>query len=261
MPLLSIVTVVYNDKLKIENTINSVLNQDFKDIEYIIIDGDSTDGTQEIIESKINNFKEFKIIYLSEKDEGLYFAMNKAIDLASSSFIMFLNSGDEIFAKNTLIKLFNLNLYGDVIYGKTEIKYDEENKKILEISNHNHKFHHKFVHQSSITKLKIMKEFHFETKFKIASDTNFFTTLFNSGFEFQFVDLIIASFDANGISSTISYAVFKEELKIGQKYSKLFFVQHFATYLFNLVPRYFVKKLIPKNNLNKLRKILSQKSI
>ena len=81
----SIVTVVFNDAENIHETLNSVRNQDYENIEYIVIDGDSTDGTKEIIEKNLQHIDKF----FSEKDEGIYDALNKGIHHASGEYIGF----------------------------------------------------------------------------------------------------------------------------------------------------------------------------
>ena len=93
MPKLTIITIVYNNVRDVERTINSVLNQTYQNIEYIIIDGQSTDGTLAVIEkyrSKIS-----KII--SERDKGIYDAMNKGLAMATGDYVLFMNSGDELY--------------------------------------------------------------------------------------------------------------------------------------------------------------------
>lgn len=117
MPLISIVTVCYNAQQFIEKTIQSIINQTFKDLEYIIIDGGSKDKTLKIIkkyESKIS-----KII--SEPDNGLYDAMNKGIKKANGKYILFINAGDAFHSPTTLQEVFNKCQQGDVIYGDTLI--------------------------------------------------------------------------------------------------------------------------------------------
>lgn len=125
---LSIITVVYNNQKTIENAIQSVLSQSYQNLEYIIIDGKSTDGTIEII----NSYRDKISFIISESDRGIYDAMNKGIALASGDIIGLLNS-DDLYADNEVLKdvmsYFQSDekldiLYGDLVY----VKRDRTNK-------------------------------------------------------------------------------------------------------------------------------------
>lgn len=117
LPLVSVLTVVYNSEVFIERTILSVLNQSYPNVEHIILDGNSKDNTLEIIK-KYND----KIAYWkSEKDSGIYDAMNKVQDFARGDYVMFLNSGDEFNDHDVLKNTFSKNLNADVYYGDTLI--------------------------------------------------------------------------------------------------------------------------------------------
>ena len=91
-PLISIITVVLNDEKNIENTIRSVIDQEHKNIQYILVDGGSTDLTLEII----NKYKDFINVLVTEKDQGIYDAFNKGLKLAKGDLIGFVNSGDTL---------------------------------------------------------------------------------------------------------------------------------------------------------------------
>lgn len=119
-PSLSVITVVFNNADCIERTILSVVNQTYPNIEYIVIDGASTDGTLDIIkryEDKID-------VLRSERDKGIYDAMNKGLNLATGDYVLFMNSGDEIYSLNTVERVFNSSSDADIYYGETEM-YDE----------------------------------------------------------------------------------------------------------------------------------------
>src|SRR5437879_6907645 len=96
-PKLSVITVVYNDVKGIERTMLSVLNQTYPNVEYIIIDGFSTDGTLDVIKKYQGRIK-----LISEKDEGIYDAMNKGLAIATGDYVLFMNSGDEKYTLHTL---------------------------------------------------------------------------------------------------------------------------------------------------------------
>ena len=124
-PKFSIITVTYNAGKVLEDTIQSVITQTYKNVEYIIVDGKSTDGTMDIV----NGYREHIHTIVSEPDKGLYDAMNKGIDLATGDYLCFLNAGDELHEDDTL-QLIVHSLNGekelpDVIYGETAI-VDEE---------------------------------------------------------------------------------------------------------------------------------------
>lgn len=124
-PKFSIITVTYNAGKVLEDTIQSVITQTYKNVEYIIVDGKSTDGTMDIV----NRYREHIHTIVSEPDNGLYDAMNKGINLATGDYLCFLNAGDELHEDDTL-QLIVHSLNGekelpDVIYGETAI-VDEE---------------------------------------------------------------------------------------------------------------------------------------
>ncbi len=113
-PKLSVITIVYNNVKDIERTMLSVLNQTYTNIEYIIVDGRSTDGTLEAVKKYQN-----QIVLVSEKDEGIYDAMNKGLALATGDYVLFMNSGDEIYSNHTVADIFATP--ADIYYGETEM--------------------------------------------------------------------------------------------------------------------------------------------
>lgn len=127
-PLISIITVVYNSEKYIEGTLKSIQNQTCKDFEYIIIDGDSKDNTLSIIQ----RYQDVVSKLISETDKGLYDAMNKGLQMAKGQFVWFINSGDKIYADNTVENIVNLyadNPTADIFYGQTQLI--DENDNIL----------------------------------------------------------------------------------------------------------------------------------
>lgn len=201
-PKVSIVTVVYNDVRHIENTILSVLNQTYKFIEYIIIDGGSTDGTVEIIK----RYKAELAYWISEPDNGLYDAMNKGTRVATGEWILFRNSGDYFSSRTDVAKVFNGHSYEgvDILCGKN-IRWNKYGYYISTpiIKNHSSKGYRMPVcHPATFVRVKLQKEFLFDTRYKLAADHNFFYQCTKNGKKYQYIPLILSIFDASeGLSS------------------------------------------------------------
>ncbi len=128
-PFVSIITIVYNGIDTLQKTIDSIACQDYDAIEYIIVDGNSNDGTVTLIESN----QSFVSKYISEPDNGLYDAMNKGLDLATGDYVWFINSGDEIYEKCTVSQIVAgfQDALPDVIYGDT-VMIDTEGNELGE---------------------------------------------------------------------------------------------------------------------------------
>ncbi|HJP63720.1 MAG TPA: glycosyltransferase family 2 protein [Mucilaginibacter sp.] len=116
-PKLSVITIVYNNVSDIERTMLSVLGQTYKNIEYIIIDGLSTDGTLGIVKK----YRDKLAKLISEKDEGIYDAMNKGLTAATGDYVLFMNSGDEFYSAETVADVFATEADADIYYGETEM--------------------------------------------------------------------------------------------------------------------------------------------
>lgn len=197
-PIISIVTVTYNASSVLEGTILSVLSQSYANIEYIIIDGGSTDETIDIIKK----YEDRISYWVSEPDKGIYDAMNKGIELASGQWINFMNAGDSFCNKDVLQNLL-MYLDGkvDVIYGDTYLLKNEG--KILKKRYPFSKIekHMPFCHQSSFVKTELLKEIPFDVSYKYAADYAFFYNLYKNNKPFLFIDLAIANYDTYGSSS------------------------------------------------------------
>ncbi len=171
-PLVSIITVCKNAKDTIEATINSIRSQIYENIEYIIIDGDSTDGTKEIIEQNRDAVNKF----ISEPDNGLYYAMNKGLDMATGEYVWFLNAGDRIPHSNTLHKIMSCSfIFQDIYYGQTTIidKNGRTLKKrrlkpLQRLTRNSFKWGMLVCHQAFIVKRKLVK--HYDTRYKFSAD-------------------------------------------------------------------------------------------
>lgn len=119
-PTFSIITITYNAEKLLENTMQSIFGQTYQHIEYLIIDGASTDGTTSIIEKYAHKLA----CWVSEPDKGLYDAMNKGLQKATGNYVWFINAGDTLYAPDTVEKIvssLSAPLLPDVIYGETAL--------------------------------------------------------------------------------------------------------------------------------------------
>ncbi|MBN1971000.1 MAG: glycosyltransferase [Candidatus Delongbacteria bacterium] len=198
--LVTIVTVCYNSENTIRKTIESVLNQTYTNFEYIIIDGLSNDGTVDIIKEYEPKFSG-KMRWISEKDNGVYDAMNKGIDLANGEWINFMNSGDLFFDYEVLEKFYSIikkNQNIDLVYSDT---FFANRKQIIqcELGKMN------IIHQSLFYK-KIIHEiygfYYFGHRITI-SDYMFFNSIKN--LKWLKADFIISKYDEKGISSNADH--------------------------------------------------------
>lgn len=215
---ITVVTVCYNAATAIEETIQSVINQTYSNIEYIIIDGGSRDGTVDIIKKYAD-----KIAYwVSEPDEGIYDAMNKGIDVATGEWINFMNAGDIFYKCSTINSVFNESFDGvDVVYGDTIAVNSFGMFTIKAASIDRMKCHIPFCHQSCFIRLLAMRRRHYDLKYRISADYNFFyKLLFEDDGVFRYIDRCISIFDSETGLSSKNLVFLKKENAIIQGKSK-----------------------------------------
>lgn len=203
-PLVSIITVVYNGAATIERTIQSVINQTYKNIEYIIIDGCSTDGTQDIVRS----YKDKISYFISEKDSGIYDAMNKGIRKAQGDIIGIINSDDwyDVHAAEQAVNAFMGDQDVGLVYGN--VFYMEGNKKKkLYIPDRINTIWHKMTvpHPTVFVKKSIYDRYGiFDTGYKIAADYEFVLRLYTNGVRLKYINYAMAYFSFGGISQSLA---------------------------------------------------------
>lgn len=193
---ISIITVVFNSVNYIEETINSVINQTYSNIEYIIIDGSSTDGTKELI----NKYKTNIDYYISEKDHGIYDAMNKALNHVTGSWIVFMNSGDK-FYNNKVLSDINLNSTYDMYFGATKIISNNSISKVrYPISINNIWKGMICCHQSIIFNSNIFKSTKFNIKYSLSADYNLIYSQIMQNAKIAYINNITAIYYDEGVS-------------------------------------------------------------
>jgi len=199
---LSIITVNLNNKHGLEKTIRSVASQNFIDYEFIVIDGASTDGSLKIIEK----YKDTISYFVSEKDTGIYNAMNKGIKMANGKYLQFLNSGDYLLNKEILKKVFSIITNKDIYYGSSLRRSEIGN--LYEFTEPNDLtfkrfFDYSICHQSMFIKRKLFKKFGmYDESLKIVADWKFnVNTIILNNCSLFFLKFPIVFYDTMGISS------------------------------------------------------------
>lgn len=200
--ILTVVTINKNNKKGLEDTIKSVVNQTFFDkVNFIIIDGNSTDGSKEIVE----DYKDKLFHYVSEPDGGIYNAMNKGIRASVSPYLLFLNSGDYLIENNVLEKVFPYLDGTDFIYGN-EWKVNDKSKNYRAYeAKYPDKLDEGFFrrtslpHQSTFIKRGLLLD-GYDEKYKIISDWKWFIEAFRSGKTYKHMPFMVSVYDCSGFS-------------------------------------------------------------
>ena len=237
LPLITVITVVFNGVKTLEETIKSVVNQTYPNVEYLIIDGGSTDGTLDIIKK----YEDVIDYWVSEPDNGIYDAMNKGIILIFGTWVYFLNSGDLIFNSNVFKDiLINISNDFDFIYGNVFIK--PIHNKIYDGLFSTYKLITKNInHQAIFYKKKLFTQYGFyNTKYYPSADHEFNLKIFKNSKK-KYIDHVIAIYNEQGYSSiNIDYKFLNDlgfivKTNLGLKFFILFKMRRFLVKLLTLL--------------------------
>jgi len=194
---LSIITVNYNDAQGLERTIKSVISQSYRDFEFIVIDGGSSDGSQNIIQK----YERHIDYWVSEPDGGIYQGMNKGLRQAKGDYVNFMNSGDSFHSTDVLERIFSLDADADIITG-THVGSPHPNVGKDGISLYT-LCTGAVDHQASFIKRNVALRHPYDEKYKIVSDWKFFIeALVIDNCSFFYIDTIVVDVDMTGISNT-----------------------------------------------------------
>ena len=211
--LISIITVNLNNYDGLKKTIQSVLEQTYRDIEWIIIDGGSIDGSRELIEHYANCFA----YWVSEPDKGIYNAMNKGISEAKGEYVQFLNSGDTLWDKSVLEKIFSLQHDADIIFCdcnlvengvvKEEIHYPDvmSLRELLDIN---------FIHNGMFFKRELFEDELYDESIKISSDFKFNVKKVLENKCFEHIPITAIAYDSTGLSASQFDLLLEEQKEI-----------------------------------------------
>jgi len=212
---LSLVTITYNASLTLERTILSVEKQDYPNIEYIIVDGSSTDSTMQIVSEHSSRVDKC----VSEPDNGLYYAMNKGLHMATGDYIWFLNAGDELPDCDTVSKMFASGNNADVYYGDTVMTDIQGNvigqRRLSPPENLSWKsFKNGMLvsHQSFVPRLSLCNDY--DTQYRFSADFDWCVSILRKSKVVVNTHLILSRFLDGGITKQNIVPGLKERFRI-----------------------------------------------
>ena len=217
-PKITIITICYNAEACIERTILSVINQTYPNIEYIIIDGNSTDNTLQIVEK----YKDKITKIISEPDKGIYDAMNKGLRITTGDWVNFMNAGDSFYSNDVLGKVFCQDYSGiSVIWGDAMLIQNGTKQEIFRATPfYNYKLPFRtgkgICHQSMFFSMSKEKLLQYDLSYPISADFKLCYDIYKQGGLFLHVPYIISAFDTTGYSSSNRYKSLVETGRILQ---------------------------------------------
>ena len=198
-PKVSIITINYNNLEGLKRTVRSVLNQSYSDFEYLIVDGDSTDGSKEFVQENTESLS----FWISEPDSGIFNAMNKGIMNSRGDYLLFLNSGDEFTSEEALSDFVgHPNFGGDIVYG--DYSFDNGGKQYPDELTPFYFMRTSLPHQSTLFNRTVFDEMGgYDERYKISSDRAFYLKCFLSeNYQFQHLPVALSRFDLSGLSNS-----------------------------------------------------------
>lgn len=197
----SIITVNYNNKEGLRNTIESVIHQTYRDFEFIVIDGGSTDGSAEVLKEYDSQIT----YWVSEKDKGIYNAMNKGIAKATGDYLNFMNSGDCFYDEGVLERVARVETDADFIVGRDYHYSEAKQRGHASVQPGRVTMMHFFIatldHQSSFIRRSLFQDSPYREDYRLVSDWIFFTEkVVSEGKRVQFIPDIVCRREEGGIS-------------------------------------------------------------
>ncbi len=227
MPLFTVITVCRNAGRYLEKTIESVLEQNCRDLEYIVMDGGSSDGTVKIANSYKEKFAAEGIDYAvySEKDNGIYEGMNNALSHATGEYVNFMNADDRFYSPDVLAKAAGIISEAEqdkngkpfVFYGDAAaIEFGQRYRFIKDVSVIELKM--PFSHQSVFAARELLQKYPFDESYRIGADYDFLLNAYKSGATFYDLGIPVCEVTLDGLSSVNLLKTFVETVKIQREH-------------------------------------------
>ena len=202
---LSIITINYNNAEGLRKTMESVLSQTYKDFEYVVVDGVSTDSSVDIIRASALQAEGLEITWISEPDKGIYNAMNKGIRMATGEYLLFLNSGDFLISEDVLEKVFENECSADILCARCNVS---DNGKVVWTSNPPEKvtfgtlYMVGLAHQSTFIRKSLFEQYgYYDESFRYNADIEFwYRTIVDNAASTQKIDVITTDYNLDGVS-------------------------------------------------------------
>lgn len=197
----SIITINFNNQAGLQRTIDSIICQTWKDFEWIVIDGGSTDGSKELIEQYQQHFS----FWCSEPDKGVYNAMNKGVKHAVGDYLLFLNSGDALYDQDVLQKVSDIKSVADIISGQAVRMDNNELLRHYDKSIFMQLYRDTLNHQGTFIKRTLFRDLSYDESLKIVSDWKFWLdAILKGNASVDTIPVIVARQDMTGISSNLA---------------------------------------------------------
>jgi len=254
-PRVTIITVVINGGSCLGSTIRSVAEQTYSNTKYLVIDGGSTDGTLAIIRRYENHID----FWLSEKDSGIYDAMNKGALKAGPGYLCFMNAGDVFFSVNTVEKVIARigNRRPAIIYGDSQVSYEDGFSRIIQCRGLDHLWKGMcFSHQSMFVDSELMKKYLYNVDNSIGADYEFICGLYSRRSCFMLVDEIVATTSAEGVSDTKRFSSINSHWRVARTlWPGLKTDIYYMVTLFDAVLWMLVRRILPRSLISGLRRL------
>ena len=221
--MVSVIIVSKNAGDSIAETIESVLCQTYNDVEIVFVDGNSEDSTNDIISGYIKqiNDKGYKVIHISEPDDGIYYAMNKGIDYSHGEWLYFLNANDCLYDCDVISDVVKeISIHKDIgcIYGNTLNRLNSSCFERKGLPMETIYYRAPFVHQALFSRRSVVALYKFDIKWKTFAEYDQFLRMYLDGIIFYYFDRIIAKYDLKGVSQRNNLKNAIEREKIQEQY-------------------------------------------